>query len=50
MIFSDRQYTVSKQELDKLRNASEQAKADTSKHSKLREIEANAFASQIADI
>ena len=50
MIFSDRQYAVSKAELDKLRKAAERAKADSSKHPRLREIEISAFKSQIADI
>ena len=50
MIFSDRQYAVSKAQLEKLRDAAERAKADTGKHPRLREIEANAFKSQIADI
>jgi HTH-type transcriptional regulator / antitoxin HigA len=50
MIFSDRQYAVSKAQLDKLREAAERAKADAGKHPRLLEIELNAFKSQIADI
>ena len=50
MIFSDRQLTVSQAELGKLRKAADIVRADTAKHPRLREIEMNALASQIADI
>ena len=50
MIFSDRQYTVSKAQLEKLRKAAERAGADSAKHPRLLEIELNAFKSQIDDI
>ncbi len=50
MIFSDRQYAVSKDEAAKLRQALEHVRADTVKHARLREIEEMALQSQIADI
>lgn len=50
MIFSDRQYTVSKEQLAKLRNALEVVKADSEKHERLRKIEVNALQSQIEEI
>ena len=50
MIFSDRQYTVSKDEVSKLRAALQAVASDSQKHARLRNIEANALKSQIADI
>jgi HTH-type transcriptional regulator/antitoxin HigA len=50
MIFSDRQFTVSKEQLAKLRHALESMKADTEKHERLRKIEVNALQSQIEEI
>lgn len=50
MIFSDRQYTVSKTQLEKLRIAAERAGSDSSKHPRMLEIELNAFKSQIEDV
>jgi HTH-type transcriptional regulator / antitoxin HigA len=50
MIFSDRQYLVSKDQCEKLRGALERALADTTKHERLRKIEAKALESQIAEI
>jgi HTH-type transcriptional regulator/antitoxin HigA len=50
MILSDRQYSVAKAQLEKLRSAADRAKADAANHPRLREIEVKAFASQIADI
>lgn len=50
MIFSDRQYAVSKDEVAKLRAALQAVEADTTKHPRLREIETKALASQIADV
>lgn len=50
MIFSDRQYTVSKEQLEKLRAALIRVRADASKHERLQKIEVNALESQISDI
>lgn len=50
MIFSDRQYTVSREQLDKLRDALSVVQADAQKHIRLRAIEAKALQSQMADI
>ena len=50
MIFSDRQYAVSKEQLEKLRAALVAVSENTDKHERLRKIEANALRSQIADI
>ncbi len=50
MIFSDRQYSVSKEQSAKLRSAFEQVRADFKKHERLRQIEAKALESQIAEI
>jgi len=50
MIFSDRQYSVSKEQAAKLSSALEYVQADTTKHERLRKIEINALRSQIADI
>ncbi|WP_457301928.1 helix-turn-helix domain-containing protein [Phyllobacterium sp. P5_D12] len=50
MIFSDRQYAVSKEQLSKLHNAANAVKADSTKLAWLQEIEFNALESQIADI
>ena len=50
MIFSDRQYAVPKEQLGKLRDALSAASADVQKHRRLREIEAKALNSQVADI
>jgi HTH-type transcriptional regulator/antitoxin HigA len=50
MIFSDRQYTVSKNEVGKLRQALEVVSTDTQKHERLREIERKALESQISEI
>jgi len=50
MIFSDRQYAVSKDQVAKLRIALERVRADAEKHERLRKIEANALESQIAEI
>jgi HTH-type transcriptional regulator/antitoxin HigA len=50
MIFSDRQYAVSKDQSAKLRGALERVLADTKKHERLRKIEAKALESQIAEI
>lgn len=50
MIFSDRQYSVSKEQSAKLRGALERVLADTKKHERLRKIEASALESQIAEI
>ena len=50
MIFSDRQYSVSKEQSAKLRGALERVLADTKKHERLRKIEAKALESQIAEI
>jgi HTH-type transcriptional regulator/antitoxin HigA len=50
MIFSDRQYVVSKNEVGKLRQALEVVCADTQKHGQLREIERKALESQISDL
>jgi HTH-type transcriptional regulator / antitoxin HigA len=50
MIFSDRQYVVSKNEVGKLRQALEIVSTDTQKHERLREIERKALESQISDI
>jgi HTH-type transcriptional regulator / antitoxin HigA len=50
MIFSDRQYAVSKEQLDKLRAAHSARHTDGRKHAILREIEVRALLSQIADL
>ena len=50
MIFSERQYSVSKDQAAKLRVALERVLADTKKHERLRKIEAKALESQIAEI
>jgi HTH-type transcriptional regulator/antitoxin HigA len=50
MIFSDRQYVVSKDQSSKLRSALERVLADKKKHERLRKIEAKALESQISDI
>jgi HTH-type transcriptional regulator/antitoxin HigA len=50
MIFSDRQYSVSKEQSAKLREALERVRVDTTKHERLRTIEAKALESQIAEI
>jgi HTH-type transcriptional regulator / antitoxin HigA len=50
MIFSDRQYVVSKEQASKLRAALDIVRADHQKHDRLRHIEAKALESQIADI
>jgi HTH-type transcriptional regulator/antitoxin HigA len=50
MIFSDRQYSVSKEQSAKLRGALKRVLADTKKHERLRKIEAKALESQIAEI
>lgn len=50
MIFSDRQYSVSKDQSAKLRGALERVLADTTKHERLRRIEAKALESQIIEI
>jgi HTH-type transcriptional regulator/antitoxin HigA len=50
MIFSDRQYGVSKDELAKLKAALLAVEVDTTKHARLKEIETKALASQIADV
>jgi len=50
MIFSDRQYAVSKEQVEKLRSALTNVRADTKKHERLRKIEVNALESQISEI
>jgi HTH-type transcriptional regulator / antitoxin HigA len=50
MIFSDRQYTVSKDQAAKLKAALGHVRADDKKHERLRNIEVKALESQIADI
>jgi HTH-type transcriptional regulator/antitoxin HigA len=50
MIFSDRQYTVSKEQMGKLRKALDLLRTDRQKHKLLIEIERKALESQIADI
>lgn len=50
MIFSDRQYAVSREQLDKLRAALAAVAEDAVKHERLRKIEANALRGQIGDI
>jgi HTH-type transcriptional regulator/antitoxin HigA len=50
MIFSDRQYSVSKEQVGKLRSALTNVRADTKKHERLRKIEMNALESQISEI
>src|SRR4051812_26112603 len=50
MIFSDRQYAVSRDEASKLRLALEKVASDRQKHERLREIERKALESQIAGI
>lgn len=50
MIFSDRQYAVSQGELSKLKDALAATRADEGRDPNLREIEADALTSQIADI
>lgn len=50
MIFSDRQYAVSKEQVEKLRSALTNVRADPKKHERLRKIEVNALESQISEI
>lgn len=50
MIFSDRQYAVSREQLEKLRAALATVADDSSKHERLRRIESSALRSQISDI
>lgn len=50
MIFSDRQFTVSKEQVQKLDSALSRVRADKQKHERLRNIEIRALESQIADI
>lgn len=50
MIFSDRQYAVSKEQVTKLGDALSKVRSDKQKHERLRTIELNALQSQIADI
>jgi HTH-type transcriptional regulator/antitoxin HigA len=50
MIFSDRQYAVSKEQVENLRSALTNVRADTKKHERLRKIEVNALESQISEI
>jgi HTH-type transcriptional regulator/antitoxin HigA len=50
MIFSDRQYAVSKEQAAKLGDALSKVRANTDKHERLRAIETRALESQIADI
>jgi HTH-type transcriptional regulator/antitoxin HigA len=50
MIFSDRQFAVSKVEIAKLKHARDIVSQDTRKHERLREIECSALESQISDI
>lgn len=50
MIFSDRQYAVSKDEVSKLKRALEFVHLDAKRDQRLREIERNALESQITDI
>ncbi|MGM5035507.1 helix-turn-helix domain-containing protein [Tardiphaga sp. 803_E3_N1_3] len=50
MIFSDRQYAVSKEQVAKLGDALSKVRSDSQKHERLRNIESNALQSQIADI
>ena len=50
MIFSDRQYAVSKEQVENLRSALTNLRADTKKHERLRKIEVNALESQISEI
>jgi HTH-type transcriptional regulator/antitoxin HigA len=50
MIFSDRQYAVSKEQVAKLSAAFKTIEVDKEKHERLRQIEINALESQIADI
>jgi HTH-type transcriptional regulator/antitoxin HigA len=50
MIFSDRQYAVSKEQLGKLRDALSAVRADVRKQERLRVIEAKALQSQMEDI
>jgi HTH-type transcriptional regulator / antitoxin HigA len=50
MIFSDRQYAVSKEQVAKLGDALSKVRSDSQKHERLRTIESKALQSQIADI
>jgi HTH-type transcriptional regulator / antitoxin HigA len=50
MIFSDRQYAVSKEQAAKLGDALSKVRSNTNKHARLRAIETKALESQIADI
>jgi HTH-type transcriptional regulator / antitoxin HigA len=50
MIFSDRQYTVSKEQAANLKLALDRVRNDKQKHDRLRNIEVKALESQIADI
>ncbi|MGY3148093.1 HTH-type transcriptional regulator/antitoxin HigA [Bradyrhizobium sp. USDA 3397] len=50
MIFSDRQYTVSQEQVAKLRGVLNSVREDSTKVAQLREIESRALRSQIADI
>ena len=50
MIFSDRQYAVSKDQVAKLGDALSKVQSDNQKHERLRAIELKALQSQIADI
>jgi HTH-type transcriptional regulator / antitoxin HigA len=50
MIFSDRQYAVSRDQLSKLKNALQSVFADSANAVELRQIESRALESQIADI
>jgi HTH-type transcriptional regulator/antitoxin HigA len=50
MIFSDRQYAVSKEQVAKLGAALSIVRSDSQKHERLRTIESKALQSQIADI
>jgi HTH-type transcriptional regulator/antitoxin HigA len=50
MIFSDRQYTVSKEQAAKLKLALDRVRTDKQKHDRLRNIEVKALESQITDI
>ncbi len=50
MIFSDRQYVISKEQSAKLRAALERVRTDSTKHERFRDIETNALQSQIAQI
>jgi len=50
MIFSDRQYAVSKEQVAKLGSALSRVRSDAQKHERLRAIELKALQSQITDI